>query len=89
MQCYNHYKITDVKLLEMVYSSFGCENNWAIFRKTKIKLKRLCKEENGQEMRLTILKIIQNLRLQSNNTEGFLYNLVSVLFCFICVSPLV
>lgn len=63
MQCYNVYKITYVKFLEMVYTGFGCANDWAIFRKNKAKLKRLHKEENEQEIRLTILKTIQNLWL--------------------------
>lgn len=37
MQSYSDYKITDVKLLEIVYAGFGSANHWTIFRKNKAK----------------------------------------------------
>lgn len=39
-------------------------------KQNETKLKRLLEEENVQEIRLTILKTIQNLWLYSNKTEG-------------------
>lgn len=37
MQSYSDYKITEVKLLEIVYAGFGSPNHWTIFRKNKTK----------------------------------------------------
>lgn len=39
MQCYSDHKITNVKLLEMVYAGFGSANHWTGFRKNKTKEK--------------------------------------------------